>query len=235
MGSDPWAELQSRADAVRRSIESRLGVRGHTELAEAPQDRGLFSLAMFPFAKELGKPPQELAQQAARVPAPAPFAPLQAVGGYVNLVPDPGALAAFVLASVASEGASYGSSPPLPTRILLEHTSTNPTGPLHVGRARNPIYADALGRLLRMAGFHVPREYLVNDVGRQMVVQYWGTKHLTPEQVGPPDVDKSDYRFIKYYQRANAIFETDPQAKADVAAMIQRFELGDQALTREVR
>ncbi len=235
MGHDPWAELRKRAETVRASVESHLGVRGHGDLVEAPEDRGLFSLAMFPYAKELRADPEEVAQRAAAVRAPSPFAPLQAVGGYVNLVADPGAFASMVLESVAEQGHAYGSSPPVATRILLEHTSTNPTGPLHVGRARNPIYADALGRLLRMAGFPVTCEYLVNDVGRQMVVQYWGTQHLTPAQVGPPDVDKPDYRFIKYYQKANEIFEHDAQAKSDVAEMIRRFELGDVSLTREVR
>lgn len=235
MGRDPWAELKEQAEAVRASIESQLGVREPAPLVEAPEDRGLFSLAVFPYAKELRQPPNEIASRAAQTTVSAPFRPLEATGGYVNFAVEPGAFAAHVLDAVASMGDTYGASAPLPTRVLLEHTSTNPTGPLHVGRARNPIYADALARLLRIAGFRVTREYLVNDVGRQMVVQYWGTQHLTPADVGPPDVDKPDYRFIKYYQKATAIFETDPKAKADVAAMIQRFEQGDVELTQEVR
>ena len=235
MGHDPWIELKERAEAVRGSIESSLGTRVHGNLVEAPEDRGLFSLAVFPYAKELGRPPAELAREASKLASPAPFEPLQAVGGYVNFVANPGTFAAHVLDAVRRMGPSYGSSPSHATRILLEHTSTNPTGPLHVGRARNPIFADALARILKMAGFPVTREYLVNDVGRQMVVQYWGTRHLSASDVGPPEVDKPDFRFIKYYQRATEIFETDPRAKADVTAMIQRFELGDVALTREVR
>ena len=235
MGHDPWSELRERAEAVRVAIESRLGVRASTEVAEAPEDKGLFSLAVFPYARELKRPPPEVAAEAAQVHAPSPFAGLEAVGGYVNLRADPAAFAVHVLGAVASLGNSYGSSPPLPTRVLLEHTSTNPTGPLHVGRARNPIFADALARLLRMAGFQVTREYLVNDVGRQMVVQFWGTRHLAPEEVGPPEAEKPDYRYIKYYQKANEIFERDAGAKADVAEMIQRFERGDVTLTKEVR
>ncbi len=235
MVRDPWAELRERAEAVRASIESRLGVREPVPLVEAPEDKGLFSLAVFPYAKELRRPPNEIASQAAQVAAPAPFRPLAAFGGYVNFAVEPGPFAAHVLDAVVAAGDAYGSSPAVSTQVLLEHTSTNPTGPLHVGRARNPIYADALGRLLKLAGFRVTREYLVNDVGRQMVVQYWGTRHLTPAEVGPPEVDKPDYRFIRYYQRATAIFETDAKAKADVAAMIQRFEQGDVQLTKEVR
>ncbi len=235
MARDPWAEMRRKADEVREGIERTLGVRSSSPLQEAPEGKGAFSLATFAYAKELGKPPNVIANEAAKAVVSLPFAPLQVAGPYVNFVPDPAAFAVTVIQAVQASGQAYGTSVVVPTKVLLEHTSTNPTGPLHVGRARNPIYADALGRLLRMAGFQVTREYLVNDVGRQMVVQYWGTRHLAPAEVGPPDVDKADYRFIKYYQKATAIFESDPTAKADVTEMIQRFEQGDVELTREVR
>ena len=235
MARDPWAEMRRKADEARAGIERTLGVTSGSAVQEAPEGKGAFSLATFAYAKELGKAPDAIAKQVAGVAVPAPFGPLQAAGPYVNFVPEPAAFAETVIGAVHASGPAYGTSDPRPTKVLLEHTSTNPTGPLHVGRARNPIYADALGRLLRMAGFPVTREYLVNDVGRQMVVQYWGTRHLTPSEVGPPDVDKADYRFIKYYQKATAIFESDPKAKADVAEMIQRFERGDVELTQEVR
>jgi arginyl-tRNA synthetase len=235
MGHDPWAELWSRAETVRAAIESRLGVRTPAVLAEAPENKALFSLAVFPYAKELHRSPEELALEAVNVSAPEPFEPLKAVGGYVNLVADPPAFAAHVLRAVTDVGEAYGSGPKVTTRVLLEHTSTNPTGPLHVGRARNPVLGDALARLLKMVGFSVTREYLVNDMGRQMVVQYWGTQHLTPKEVGPADSEKPDYRYIKYYQAATAIFERNAEAKAEVTALIQRFEGGDAALTQEIR
>jgi len=235
MGHDPWTELKDRADQVRISFESRIGVRSPGEIAEAPEEKGLFSLAVFPYAKELRKPPEQVAALAEPLEAPEPFGPLRATGGYVNFIPEPGAFAAHVLSSVASMGEAYGRSPALPTRILLEHTSTNPTGPLHVGRARNPIFGDALGRILTLAGYPVTREYLVNDVGKQMVLQYWAAKNLTPEEVGPPDMDKEDYRLVKYYQRASALLEERPEMGEEIMALIQRFERGDAALTREVR
>ena len=51
---------------------------------------------------------------------------------------------------------------------MLEFVSANPTGPLHVGHARQAAYGDSLGRLLAFAGHRVTREYYVNDFGRQM-------------------------------------------------------------------
>lgn len=235
MGHDPWVELRDRADGVRRSIEKELGVMSQQPVEDAPQDKGLFALATFSYAKELRKPPAELAAQAARAHTPSPFGPLQPQGGYVNFVADPAAFAVHVLTSVASMGESYGQSPQRAERVLLEHSSINPTGPIHVGRARNPILGDSLARVMRLAGYRVMREYLVNDVGKQMVVQYWGAGHLSPEEVGPPDMDKDDYRVVKYYQKATALLEKKPELQKEIEALIQRFEHGDVALTRQIR
>ncbi len=50
----------------------------------------------------------------------------------------------------------------------VEFISANPTGPLHVGSARNAVLGDALARVLAAAGWQVQREYYVNDAGTQM-------------------------------------------------------------------
>ena len=52
-------------------------------------------------------------------------------------------------------------------RVLVEFVSANPTGPLHVGHARNAAYGDALSRILEFRGHDVWREYYVNDFGTQ--------------------------------------------------------------------
>ena len=235
MAHDPWAALRAIAEDVRRSIEEDLGAKDLGLVVEAPEDKGLFALAMFPYAKALRRPPEEIAAQAARRAVPKPFRGLEAAGAYVNFAVDPGAFAGIVLEAVAAMGPGYGRSPAKSVRILLEHTSVNPTGPIHVGRARNPIYGDSLGRILSMAGYPLTREYLVNDLGKQMVVQYWATTHLSEDTVGPPDRDKEDYRHVKFYQRAAALLETDPSLNGEIMSLIQRFESGDAGLTKEIR
>lgn len=52
--------------------------------------------------------------------------------------------------------------------VNLEFVSANPTGPLHVAHARGAVVGDALGRLLKKAGYRVTREYYVNDTGEQV-------------------------------------------------------------------
>lgn len=54
-------------------------------------------------------------------------------------------------------------------KVDVEFVSANPTGPLHVGHARNAAYGDALSRLLSFVGHDVTREYYINDYGSQVV------------------------------------------------------------------
>lgn len=53
-------------------------------------------------------------------------------------------------------------------RIQVEFGSANPTGPLHIGNARNIAYGDALASLLETTGFSVERENYLNDTGGQV-------------------------------------------------------------------
>jgi len=53
-------------------------------------------------------------------------------------------------------------------KVQVEFISANPTGPLHIGSARNAVIGDALANTLAAAGYDVQREYYVNDAGTQM-------------------------------------------------------------------
>ncbi len=73
------------------------------------------------------------------------------------------------LADVLAAGERFGAGgAPAPERILVEFVSANPTGPMHVGHARNAAYGDALARVLAFRGHRVEREFYVNDAGSQV-------------------------------------------------------------------
>src|SRR3712207_1505098 len=67
----------------------------------------------------------------------------------------------------AGEGHGGGTAT-APERINVEFVSSNPTGPVHVGHARNAAYGDALSRILTFHGHDVFREFYVNDAGTQV-------------------------------------------------------------------
>ncbi|HEX2025170.1 MAG TPA: arginine--tRNA ligase [Actinomycetota bacterium] len=92
-----------------------------------------------------------------------------------------------VLGRVEREGDRFGrleADPP--RRIQVEFVSTNPTGPLHVGHARNGAVGDALANLLEAAGHDVEREYYLNDHGRQMDLFGWSVEARYLELLGRP-------------------------------------------------
>jgi arginyl-tRNA synthetase len=52
--------------------------------------------------------------------------------------------------------------------VVVEFVSANPTGPLHVGHARQAALGDALANLLAARGWQVSREFYYNDAGAQI-------------------------------------------------------------------
>ncbi len=73
-----------------------------------------------------------------------------------------------VLPLIAQQGDAYGRAPRKERKVLVEFVSANPTGPLHVGHARQAALGDALCRLFDASGFEVSREFYYNDAGNQI-------------------------------------------------------------------
>jgi arginyl-tRNA synthetase len=73
-----------------------------------------------------------------------------------------------VMASIAQQGEAFGRAPRKAQKVLVEFVSANPTGPLHVGHARQAALGDALCRLFDASGFEVSREFYYNDAGNQI-------------------------------------------------------------------
>ncbi len=237
MTTDPWGEVLAEARTLVAAAEDALGWPHRApKFEDPPEGLGDVAIPTFAYAKHARKAPPELAQELARAMPRSPWFPrVEPAGGYVNLTVDAGRLADRTLRTAAAQGEAYGTWPPNGKRVLLEHTSVNPTGPIHVGRARNSLIGDALARVMRMAGYDITTEFLVNDVGRQMVLLAWGVQRIPESELSPPDRDRDDYRLVRAYQAANARVEAHPELNADIERMIYRLENGDDALTREIR
>ncbi len=88
--------------------------------------------------------------------------------GYINFCLSPTWLARQVDV-VLDAGERYGDvSLGQQKKVQVEFVSANPTGPLHLGSARNAVIGDALANVLAAAGYDVQREYYINDAGTQM-------------------------------------------------------------------
>jgi len=88
--------------------------------------------------------------------------------GFLNLFLSDGWLAEALVQVLAAGESFGGGTAHAPERVLVEFVSANPTGPMHVGHARNAAYGDSLARMLAFQGHVVEREFYVNDAGSQI-------------------------------------------------------------------
>jgi len=95
------------------------------------------------------------------------FASIDPVAGFINL-----RFAPHVWQNTIREaltlGDRFGRLPSNGKRISLEFGSANPTGPLVVVQGRTLSIGDTLVRAMRMRGYDVFVEWIINDAGAQM-------------------------------------------------------------------
>lgn len=203
-------------------------------------DQGDLSLPCFPFAKTLGMAPAVIAEQlAASIPAHPSLESINAVNGYLNFRASPAWLAQQLL-----EG-RHRTTNDSHREVLIEHTSANPNGPFHVGRARNAILGDTLVRLHRLWGDTVTAEYYVDDMGKQVAVLAWALENMTTEEVetlladregaNPQWANKADHQRVRWYQAAQLRRKDDPSAEdieKAIGTLVHASEHGDEAVLR---
>jgi len=153
----------------------------------------LASPVSFELSKTLKADPIHVARGICERIDPARFELIERVepagSGYVNFHLDFKKAANEILTDAVSERELYGLElTKEPKRIVVEHTSANPSGPLHLGHARNTILGDTLARLLRARGHKVQTRFYVDDVGKQVAMLAYGYSLLArPKPVGKPD------------------------------------------------
>ena len=203
--------------------------------------QGDLSLPCFPLAKQLSRNPVELAQSIAdEISSNPAIGEVFAVGGYLNIKADMNWLAKQVLTGKVRIGDALGTMNSTGRKVLIEHTSANPNGPFHVGRARNAILGDSLVRLHRLFGNEVRAEYYVDDMGKQVAVLAWALANLSKEEVeqtlvgrdgvNPRWSGKADHETVRWYQAAQKMREGEnAQAIEDeIGRLVHASENGDQ-------
>ncbi|QSX00060.1 arginine--tRNA ligase [Haloterrigena alkaliphila] len=222
-------------DALERALSALDFPTDDLGIEEPPEDVDsvLASSAAFRLASEAGAPPPQIAGQIAdELDADnlTYVAEIRTQGPYLNFLPSQ---AYFEETLATATDADYGALEDRDTSVVVEHTSANPTGPVHVGRARNPIIGDAVANLLEYAGYDVDRHYYVNDAGRQMAVFTWAYETFDEDDLETePERDRIEYDLVRYYRRGNAFLEDGPdeeveEAEAEIESIMQGLEAGD--------
>ena len=235
--------------AVRAEVETelaatldRLGYPADDLGIERPPDdidAVLASSVAYRLADDAQQPPPAVAAEIAtefETDACEYVEQVTARGPYVNVLPGDQYFAATLR---AAQEETYGHLDDRETSVVVEHTSANPTGPVHVGRARNPIIGDALANLLEYAGYDVQRHYYVNDAGRQIATFTWAYETFDESDLPDPDRDSPEYDLVRYYRKGNTYLDEAPAADAEAAEaeiqeILQGLEEGDEAVYERV-
>ena len=129
--------------------------------------------AAMQLAKPLQRNPRQVAEQLiAALQAQSAFSTwvdaLEIAGpGFINIRLKAAAKQA-VVREVLTGGVCFGQQPSNGQQLLVEFVSANPTGPLHVGHARQAALGDAICNLYATQGWKVYREFYYNDAGVQI-------------------------------------------------------------------
>jgi arginyl-tRNA synthetase len=138
--------------------------------------------------KPTGKRQEEIAQEIiSRFEKPELVEKIEVLeaGGvhYLNFFLDFPSFGNKVLKEVLSSKDDYGKSDHHKgQRLLLEHSSINPTGPINVGRVRNSLIGDTMARLGKAVGFDVETHFYVDDMGKQVATIAWGIENRVSEE-----------------------------------------------------
>ncbi|HEY2187967.1 MAG TPA: arginine--tRNA ligase [Caldimonas sp.] len=99
-----------------------------------------------------------------------------------------------LVAEVLAGGEAFGTRRASGDSVLVEFVSANPTGPLHVGHARQAALGDAICNLLETQGRRVVREFYYNDAGVQIATLALSVKsRVDGVKPGDPDWPESAY------------------------------------------
>ena len=220
-----FLELKAQAVSILKDAIRKVGfeIEDSELYFETSSHADLASRAAFRLASLYKQNPKELASRivsAIEIPDGSYIGEVNASGPYINFHAGRHYLNRTV-AAVLEEKEKFGCGAPK-DKILLEHTSANPNGPLHVGHIRNSIIGDTLARILKRAGYDVEVQYYVNDMGRQIAVVSWACERFELDLSR-----KSDAAIADVYIKANVELDKNPEYVKEIDALMEKVEVGD--------
>ncbi|MCP4440885.1 MAG: arginine--tRNA ligase [Aureispira sp.] len=180
------------------------------QIKNIPKEQdGDYSVITFPFAKLLGKAPQQIAEELGKYLADetAMISNYNAVKGFCNLSIGDGYWLSFL--SEVLQNSNYGQHPANGETVVVEYSSPNTNKPLHLGHIRNNLLGYASAEILKAAGYAVKKVQIINDRGvhickSMLAWQKFGNGE-TPESSGM----KGDHLVGKYYVQFEKAFQAE--------------------------
>lgn len=202
---------------------------GERDIALDQSGHGDLSFRAFQVMKTRGLKPEEIFEKVQNALHDEPYIQsMDSTGGYVNFTLNP----SFLISAIWKEIEGTNRFPDIfqdPERISVEHTSTNPTGPIHIGRIRNSIIGDSLAKLVDRYGYRVTTQYFINDSGRQVASLYAGYRKFVNKE------NPTTYDLLEGYKKATVELEKGTELNAEVDQIIRDYEEGNPETIEGIR
>jgi arginyl-tRNA synthetase len=190
-------------------------------------EMGHIAVPCFPFAKSLGKKPQEIAQALADHLKDNPlFSKIEVAGAYLNLFFSGKTYGELVVKNIV-----HGHLLKIPELwmppVMVEYSQPNTHKELHVGHMRNLCMGNALVRVLRYSGRPVVSTTFPGDVGTHVAKCLWYMKRHNTEEA--PALGKGEW-LGRMYSKAHIKLEdekgTDQEAtnREELTAILKQLE-----------
>ncbi len=215
----------------REQVIRALGEYGDEKYIRESEHADLCSTIAFKLAKEQKRKPSEIADEIVEnISIGEYIGSVQSVNGYINFFVSYEFLEDTIRV-ILDMDERYGFLN-LKGEVLIEHTSANPDGPLHIGHIRNSIIGDTLARIMRKAGLKVKTQYYVNDMGRQIALAVLGYKLF-----GVDRSKKEDHAVVEAYIKANKLVEEEKREDLvrEVDELMMKYEQGDEEVSKLFR
>ena len=237
MTVNPWGEFRRDVLQALEVVLSKLGwepprpLEGTLEEPPDPKLGDLASTICFDLAKSLHKSPTWLTAELSKVIKPAGMtARVEVVGNYLNFFVDVPKLTELTLRAIEQAGTEYGHLDVGKGKVVIEHTSVNPTKPLHIGHGRNAAIGDTMARILRALGYGVEVQNYIDDMGRQVAETL-----LAHQLVKKKPRAKFDHVLGLIYVDAHKRLERDPKLEQRVREILAQLERGNGRLAQLAR
>ena len=208
---------------------TKLKYKSEVKLEKPPGNLGDFAFPCFSLAKIAKKSPNDIAIEISKkIEKNKWVEKIETKGAYINFYLDNKKIITSTMKSITDKKNKYGYLDKKKKKVIVEHTSANPNGPLHVGRARNPIIGDTIVRIYKAAGYNVQSQFYLDDMGKQVAILAWGVNNLDQKSIPKSKYDKADHKTVGFYQKASNLMKEDQKLADEIGIIVKKSETGDQ-------
>lgn len=226
-----FQDIEEKLSTVfQEQLKAKFGIEAAVAI-EQPRQATFGELAIpiaFQLARQLKRPPKQIAEQLIGDIAPVPgVSALEIAGnGYINVRLDRGVYVQSLLREVPRTG------PRSTAKIIVEHTNINPNKAAHIGHLRNAILGDTFVRMLRRRGQLVEVQNYIDNTGVQVADVVAGFHYLEGKESSDVQAliedrkTRFDYFCWDLYARISAHYKEHPDTLAWRADTLHAIEAG---------